>query len=132
LCAPSRFGEYRGGRTSARIEFDEPTNDTGALLSAARTLFEGMYKRGIPYKKAGATVSGLIPEEYVAGSLFNTPKEKADRGVYSVVDRINERFGRNAVHPAVISNVDAWASNAKLRSPDYTTRWSDIPSIKAV
>jgi DNA polymerase V len=86
------------------------------------------HKSGVPYKKAGVVLSGLMPEVYLTGDLFI--KTEGENVLDTVADQINERFGHNTVRSAVIRQ-NPTRSSAKLRSQEYTTRWGDIPTVRA-
>jgi DNA polymerase V len=55
----------------------------------------------------------------------------------SAMDTLNNRFGRDSVRlgtTAVASNgaeVAVWATRQERRSPRYTTRWDEIPVVRA-
>jgi DNA polymerase V len=54
----------------------------------------------------------------------------------SALDALNNRFGRDSVRlgsTAMASNgteVAVWATKQERRSPRYTTRWDEIPSVR--
>lgn len=73
-----------------------------------------------------------MPERYVAQSLFDLRSREKQEGVYHVVDAFNERFGKETVRPGVVQHERVWGSSAELRSPAYTTNWSEIARVKAV
>ncbi len=133
LCATSRHGDYAFRSRSKTIEFTIPTNDTVELLKAAKTMLHEIFEEGIPYKKAGAIVSGLIPTKYIAGSLFTEKsEEKNQTSLDSVVDALNERFGRAVVRPGVNMHEGRWLDRKDARSPSYTTKWNEIAIVQAV
>jgi DNA polymerase V len=55
----------------------------------------------------------------------------------AAVDALNLRFGRDAVHlgnSSIASNgheVRSWSTKQERRSPRYTTRWGEMPVVKA-
>ncbi len=132
MCTPSRYGAYALRKGNAHIELDCPTNDTGKLLKEAFILLDRLYEVGVPYKKAGITVSGIIPEAFVSGRLFNSPGGEKQEEMYQTIDSINNRFGRNTVRPGVTLNQGDWQENKRLKSPEYTTRWAHLARVKAI
>jgi hypothetical protein len=46
------------------------------------------------------------------------------------VDQINDRFGRGTVGLGLSAKDAAWRMRQEQLSPHYTTRWSDIPSVR--
>jgi DNA polymerase V len=95
-------------------------------------MFDTMYDEEIPYKKAGATVSGITPESFVSSSLFGAVTKEHKRSIYTVVDVINAHYGKGTLEPAVLYGNDTWTESKKLKSPEYTTRWEQIAKVKAV
>lgn len=52
----------------------------------------------------------------------------------AAVDAINVRHGRGAVTLASVGttgNARRWTMRQDLRTPDYTTKWSDLPMARA-
>jgi DNA polymerase V len=123
----SRHSDYflRGG--SEEIVLEEPTAETSVLIGEALRAVRAAHDPEVPYKKAGVVLSGLMPEAYASASLF---ERKESRAVDAVADLINARFGHNAIHSAAVRSAGPKTS-AKLRSPQYTTRWGDIPTVRA-
>jgi DNA polymerase V len=132
VCAPSRHGAFALREGTQIIALEEPTNNTAELLRFAHKLFTQVYEPGVPYKKAGAIVSGLIPDAFVSESLFTMSATEAKKNVYDVVDMLNERFGKDTVYPGVVLGTKEWAPRTELRSQEYTTSWSQIASVKAI
>jgi DNA polymerase V len=88
----------------------------------------------------------LQPATQVQGELdlFADPdvhepagKDKARPALMAAVDALNLRFGRDAVHlgnSSIASNgheVRSWSTKQERRSPRYTTRWDEMPVVKA-
>jgi hypothetical protein len=72
-----------------------------------------------------------MPESYVTGDLFSGAVSAENSALDAVTDMLNERFGHNTVRSAVIKDNPTRAS-FKLRSKEYTTRWKDIPTVRAI
>ncbi len=125
----SRHGDFLLQSGMGEVILDEPTAHTQKLLQAALAEVERLYVKRVPYKKAGVVLSGLMPESYVTGDLFS-PTSVQDRLLDDLADSINERFGHNVLKHAVIRG-NPTRTSAKLRSQEYTTRWKDIPTVKA-
>ncbi|MGE7413071.1 DUF4113 domain-containing protein [Methylobacterium tarhaniae] len=52
----------------------------------------------------------------------------------AAMDACNSRFGRGAVMPARAGLVEkrTWSTKFEMRSPRFTTRLSEVPSVSAV
>lgn len=132
IANPSRYSSYTHTCGSKRVVFSVPTDSTETLLTTARALFDDFYNREVPYKKAGVMVGGIIPREYVSPSLMTGRVREKSAEVYDIVDMLNERFGSGMVHPGTVIKQEKWGARTDMRSPAYTTSWSNIPSVKAV
>jgi DNA polymerase V len=130
IVAPSRFSEYALRPSSASFVLPAPTNDTIELIRAAKHLLGTLYDEAIPYGKAGVIVHGIVPTDAVSGSLFENPGYK-EKNLSMVIDKINERFGNEAIHSGIVMSMHAWRERAELKSPEYTTAWSQIVRVKA-
>lgn len=125
----SRYSDYSLRKGSIEVVLSEPTNDTEILLKEALAALRSFYNPEIPYKKAGVIVTAIAPSECATRSLFGEDK-KAE--LSSAVDRINARFGDQTVLPAIVLGGGKWRANARLRSPEYTTKWRQLMSVKAI
>ncbi len=132
MCAPSRYGSYALRKGVATVMLSEPTNDTGILLSYTKTLLEEIYDQEVDYAKAGAIVGGLVPVSFASESLFGEARKEKRKEIFDVIDTLNERYGRETIRPGIIQNTDVWSARSELRSPSFTTRWSEIPHVKAI
>jgi DNA polymerase V len=126
----SRHGDFMLQGGYGPVTLSNPTANTQELIKEALREVKKLYKKDVPYKKAGVVLSGLMPESYVTGALFSIAERK-DQALDEIADKINERFGHNTLRSGVILQNPTRAS-AKLRSKEYTTRWKDIPTVRAV
>lgn len=125
----NRYGDFFLQGSSGEITLHAPTNETAILLKHALAEVRKLYRNGVPYKKAGVTAGGLLPETCVTQNLFQEQTPQEVQEVDSVIDAINAQFGKGTVRPGVLLD-KARISNAKLRSPNYTTMWKDIPTVR--
>jgi DNA polymerase V len=49
----------------------------------------------------------------------------------AALDRINRRYGRGTLRYAREAISDSWRMRARLKSPAYTTCWTELPVVKA-
>ena len=127
-----RYGDFFMQGHSAEVILTEPSADTQVLLKQALKEVQRMYQSNVPYKKAGVSVSSLMPESYVTHDLFTEKKDAKDSGnIDEVTDTINKKFGMGMIRSAAILDTRA-RSKVERRSPSYTTSWKDIPSVQAI
>jgi len=113
----------------AETRLSQPSSDSRELIAIVHRLFGRIYRRGLVYRKAGVMALDLREERPFQQSLFFTPP---DRRVMAVMDRINEQHGRRAIQLAsqgLPSQQQEWGMRQRMRSPQYTTRWSDLRRI---
>jgi DNA polymerase V len=134
LIRGSRFGDFALRESSKATVLPYPTSDTVTLQKEVCALLDVLYDAEIPYKKAGVIVSDIMPAEARPMSLFNTHEDEEKRSVVQgVVDALNGRLGKGKIHSATtLGNGKKWREQRRLSSQAYTTKWTEIPSVKAV
>jgi len=119
-----------------------PTATTTTIVQTAAHLLEQLYRPGYQYKKAGVIVMGVGPNSPVQPDLFDTNAEQFQRmrRLDAVIDRINRVQGTETIvlgsqqytrkNGAGKADVFANAIKHDYRSPNPTTRWTDIIRLK--
>jgi DNA polymerase IV len=78
-----------------------PTASTLEAAGVAAGLFEKVYRKGVLYRQTGVYLADLAPEGEIQYDLFeDAPKARALKRLSETADRINERYGKHAVHLA--------------------------------
>ncbi len=96
------------------------------------TVLRRIFRPGFAYKKAGVMLSGLADahrrqttvEEYLA------PRPGDDR-LMAALDRVNERFGRDTLYFGSSGRDHTWEMQRRHTSPAFTSRWEDLPPVRA-
>ena len=145
MTSPFRQND-RQHSVNVSIPLVRPTSDTAVLVAAATTAARAQFRAGFRYAKAGAVLSDLRPAGQEQGELdlFSpaqtdaaAPADVARVKLMSAMDALNHRFGRDSVRlgsQALASNgaeVRVWATKQERRSPRYTTRWNEMPVVRA-
>jgi DNA polymerase V len=122
-----------------------PTSDTRLLVGAALDLVHRHYREGFNYVKAGVVLIDIQPagETQRELDLFSESDAPAahvperDRSaLMAAMDDLNLRFGRNSVQlgSAALSGggktEKTWSTRQAHRSPRYTTRWAEMPTVR--
>ena len=145
--SPFRQGDRQHG-VNVTLPLVRPTGDTAVLVSAATAAVRAEFRAGFRYAKAGAVLSDLRPAGRQQGELdlfapppqAPAPRADADSArtrLMSAMDALNHRFGRDSVRlgsQALASHgaeVRVWATKQERRSPRYTTRWNEMPVVRA-
>ena len=115
-----------------------PSADTTLIVEAAVAGLRCIYKPGFRYAKAGVMLLELQPDSIQQGELdleSQEPNEEVSKArLMTALDQLNQRYGRGTVLMAS-SGLDgdqrAWAMKQERRTPQYTTRWEDMPVVRA-
>jgi DNA polymerase V len=133
---------FRPGPRFARsttVSLRRPSADTRTLVQAALAGVAHIYEPGFALSKAGVMLLDLMPDTHGQGELdFEAATEPAHSGpqgrLMQAFDQLNDRFGRGTVHLGSTGASDGprrWAMRQERLSPQYTTRWSDLPWARA-
>ena len=78
----------------------QPTNTTQALWQAARAVFQNWHSRSsaAPLRLLGFAASGLVPQDADQKLLFSHPEEDKQKRLDKTVDKIKNRYGKDALH----------------------------------
>ena len=119
-----------------------PSSSTIHIVKAAKEVLKGIYHQGYLYKRAGVIVLGITPDSPLQQDLFDLDAEHIQkfRQLDKVVDRINKRYGTETIvigsqqytrpNGEGKANIFANAIKHDFKSPNPTTRWSDIIRLK--
>jgi DNA polymerase V len=69
----------------------------------------------------------ICSETAVQGSLFDKTDRKKHQRLMTVLDSVNDRYGRNTLKFASMGDGRAWKIKQERLSPCYTTRIKDFP-----
>jgi DNA polymerase V len=113
----------------ASARFPETTNDTGEVIALAVRLGERLWRDGFRYSKTGVMITELLPETVRQPALWG---ELDRERVWRTMDKLNATLGRDTVRILGAGPKDAaWKLRAEYRSPRWTTRWEELPRIRA-
>jgi len=103
------------------------TASTQEILHYALEGLKTIYRPNYFYKKAGIMLMDICSENAIQGSLFDTVDREKQKRLMMVLDEVNNRYGRNTLKFAVMSDGSKWKIKQERLSPCYTTRMSDFP-----
>jgi DNA polymerase V len=106
-----------------------PTNSSLELIRMAQQALECIYKPGYHYKKAGVIVMSITPEASHQLNLFTGSNPK-HRQAMEAIDKVNRSAGRKVIRFGGQSMGRVWKMKQEKLSPCYTTRLSDLLTIK--
>ena len=119
-----------------------PSSATITIIQKATEVLRKIYRQGYRYKKAGVIVMDINPDSPIQQDLFDIDAEQIAklRRLDEVVDRINRLHGSETIVVGTqqytkkngkgTADVFADAIKHDFKSPNPTTRWSDIIKLK--
>ena len=124
------------------VTLPTPTASTIPITEAALKCLEMVFLQGYQYKKAGVMVMGISQDSAVQANFMDYDAEKYEkmRKIDEVMDHINKINGAETIVLGAQQytakdgkgKAESFAQAVKrdLKSPFYTTRWSDIIEVE--
>jgi DNA polymerase V len=113
---------------SITIALADPSDNTVMLTNAALRGLKQIYQSGFRYKKAGVILNLIADKPTVQQSLFEDMESKGKSAdLMQAMDAINSRFGNAVIRLAASGTKQAWQMRSGNKSPNYTTRWDELP-----
>lgn len=109
-----------------------PTDDIRHLTRCAKFALRKIYKPGIHYHKSGVMFAGLIGKQFRQIDMFNQPSNEEmahTEVVMNTLDFINNKYGARTLRLAAEGFNKKWSMKRQLITPNYTTQWSDLPTV---
>jgi DNA polymerase V len=136
----ARTSPFRDGprfSKSVVVPLVRPSADTSELANAAVMGLRSIYAPGFQLAKAGVMLLDLVPDTFVQGELdWEAPlNDQRDRvKLMHAMDQVNDRFGKRTIllgSSGFTQGADTWGMRQVRRTPCYTTRWSEVPVVRA-
>lgn len=112
-----------------QVLFPTATDSTLEIVKAAIAELKRIFRKGYGYKKSGVRVSRISPSNSVQTTLFDTIDRPKHKRLMETIDRINAGMGRESIK-VVSQGTITDHTNREYLSPQYTTRWEDIMTVK--
>jgi DNA polymerase V len=124
----SPFDEGQRVNRRAIHHFAHPTADVTQITSIASALAEQLYQEDVSFYKIGVGLLDLTDGRNEQPDLFNqTPNNPKLMGIY---DALNQRYGRDTLFLGAQGIEKKWAMRRDMLTPQYTTKWKDLPQIR--
>jgi len=131
--SPWRANDRQYSR-SVTVPLRRPTADSAQITQAACAGLRSIYRPRYSFARAGVMLLDLQQGPVAQAELdLDSPGPDRDR-LMGVMDRINDRYGRGALLLASAGLGGArrrWAMHQDALTPEYTTRWTDLPTVRA-
>lgn len=118
--------QYSAGQT---VRLRQATGETSVLIGEALGCLTRIYKSGYQYQKTGVMLTDLGSAACEQLPLFGGDCRRS--GLMEALDQINGRWGRNTLQYAAAGLDKPWSMKQQYKSPSYTTRWDELPVVKA-
>ncbi|MDD4157026.1 MAG: Y-family DNA polymerase [Candidatus Cloacimonetes bacterium] len=127
---PFNSGSQYANFTQANlINYSAYTPD---FIKLAISLLEKIYKPGYAYKKSGVMITNMIPEDRIYPDLFYSRYGDDNRDkVMKLVDKINKQYNKDIIFFASNGIKKSWSMKREMISSRFTTRWTELPIVKA-
>ena len=118
---------------SITVPLRRPSSDTLVIVAAALAGLIGIYKPGFKFAKAGVMLLDLQPDTVQQGDLDwqdDVVSSKSRVRLMTALDALNLRYGNGTVQLAsagLAGNRRTWMPKQARLTPQYTTRWADMP-----
>lgn len=108
------------------IELPYPTDDVRLLTNAAVNGVERVFRPGFKYSKAEVMLVNLCQLGEFTEDLFATTQSAEATKLMTVLDKINERWGRGTLRSAGVPINPDWAMRREMMSQSYTTKLDQL------
>lgn len=121
------------------VPLRRPSADSLAICAAALAGMRSIYRAGYRYAKAGVLLLELAPASCVQGELDlgdadGAAPPQAQIRLMRALDAVNHRYGPGTLTLASAGLGGAsriWSMKQQRRTPRYTTRWAEMPMLRA-
>ena len=112
------------------VKLPYPTDDTRIITALARRTIARLYTPGHAFLKAGVGLTRIVDRKHYQFDLWHPGQsERADR-LMTVMDQINRTEGRGTLFLASQGVTKPWYMRQQFTSPQYTTKWADLPVVQ--
>ena len=111
------------------VDMPYPTDDVRLLTKAAVDALDRIFRPGFRYSKAEVMLLNLCQSGEYTDDLFATSQPTEATKVMTVLDQINERWGRGTLRSASVPMNPIWGMRREMMSQSYTTKLDQLWSI---
>ncbi len=117
------------------IIYQNPTANTGRLISDLIQAFRAIHNPNASYHRAGVILTDFVPQNHLQTDIFNNfdlSVHHQTTRLLKAIDHLNNRHGKQTIHYATEDLAKNWQPKHRLRSPRYTTSLDELPAIKII
>lgn len=112
------------------VKLPYPTDDTRLITALARETASRLFSPGHAFLKAGIGLIEIVDRKYYQFDLLHQGQPEKSDQVMNVMDKINKNEGKGTLFLASQGVNKPWYMRQQFTSPQYTTKWSELPVIK--
>ena len=128
---PINSNRFRHGPTLGNYtRLPVATSCTNELIKSAVMLVDDLYQDGMHYKKAGVTLSGIVPDNATQSSMFNPATNVRGQTLMGMIDNLNFSMRNDIIKFAASGTRRDWKMKRNHHSPRYTTRWDELFEVR--
>lgn len=119
---------------SATCQSTSAHADIATFTGLAAAALDSIWREGYGYVKTGIVITNITEKGAIQEDLFAADTSEHDDkrdSLHDTLDAINRKYGRGTTVIASQRQGGEWNPRAEFRSPEYTTKWPDIPLVKA-
>lgn len=117
-------------KNSITMDFDDYSDYLPDFINAADKGIRQIYRNGYKYKKTSVLLFNLKIPRDITPDLFTLKDPRKDK-IQKSINKINERYGKGTITCNLNKKEGSkWSMKRELLSPEYTTKWCDLPMIK--
>lgn len=105
------------------------TQDTRDIVAASMKALDSIWQEGYRYQKAGIVLNDFCSRPGQIDMFDETPPRPNSDALMHAIDRINTTgMGKVWFAGQVIDK--GWKMKREMLSPAYTTKWSELPTVR--
>ena len=116
---------------SGVVQLPCPGDDVRVIVAAARQLAKELYRPGHAFLKAGVGLLDIVDRHHHQFDLLQPGQSARNDALMKTLDTLNSKLGRGTLFVAGQGTHRPWAMRQQFRSPRYTTRWEEVPRVRA-
>lgn len=114
-------------KQSIVYKYPVATDNDSDLARAISEVINDIFKPGVKFYRCGIGAVELESRRFQQTDLFMP--DNSNPALMKCLDKINKRYGQGTLKLGAEGKSQAFAMRREFLSPQYTTRWKDIPKI---
>jgi len=114
---------------SIEVKLPNPSSDTALIIHYAKQGMKSLFMKDALFAQCGIGLLDIRDRYHYQSDLFSTEQlGKVDK-LMGVLDKVNQRYGRDTLTYAAEGLEGRWTMQQNKLSPAYTSSWKELPKI---